>query len=96
MKAKRRHEKFKKRKRAERIIESWGFNYNWRNPGERKSKPPHKMVCKMADNLKACSCAMCCNPRRNGWGSHNGKTMKEVLADREVKEYNTFRSVNEA
>lgn len=37
------------------------------------------------NHLKGCSCLMCCNPRKNGWG-----TVKTRLTMQELKVYNSL------
>lgn len=39
------------------------------------------------DNICMCSCSMCCNPRHSGWEKCGGKTRKEVVVEREVREF---------
>jgi len=38
----------------------------------------HEQASRIRDNMKDCSCSMCCNPRHNGWVSNAEQlTMQE-------------------
>lgn len=69
--AERRHHKARMVARARELLERWGW-------------PNYQIVCKRwADNLKKCSCTMCCNPR-HGWESR--KTFQELRHELELRE----------
>lgn len=58
MRAIRRHHKERMRAKARRVArQSWNTPEKW---------VEHQAV-RHADNLKSCSCSMCCNVRRNEW-----------------------------
>lgn len=40
-----------------------------------------------ADHLKACSCEMCRNPRRSKWRRARGRTVQELQAIEELREW---------
>lgn len=52
----RRHQRERMIARAKQIIKGWGCSSDW----IEQAAP------RWADNMKKCSCWMCCNPRRNG------------------------------
>jgi len=47
----------------------------------------HEQLSRLADNLKPCSCDMCCNPRRSPWTTKLGK-----LTIQELKELEKWKS----
>jgi hypothetical protein len=73
----RRHHKFRMRKKARRIFNSWG-NSTWGD----YSHYSFLQEGKYADHLKSCSCHMCGNPRKF-W---NEKTRQELKAKLKTEE----------
>lgn len=73
----------KKEYAYKKIVNKWYFldGYlpgevsTFENQDERKTKRKVKAA-KLYKHPKVCSCAMCGNPRNNGWS--NGLTLKEV------------------
>lgn len=52
--------------RAKKVQKNWWGGYDY------TEEELDVAASKLADNIKNCSCSMCCNPRRNGWW-HDGK-----------------------
>lgn len=62
----RRHHRKRMIARATQIMKTWGNNSLWID----------QTACRWADNMKKCSCDMCCNPRK-----HVGPTIQELRFD---------------
>lgn len=57
---------------------SWYRGYCFRLwSGNSNVKDLKQFAARTANNLKNCSCSMCCNPRHNGWS--NAITKQEYL-----------------
>lgn len=80
--ANRRHHKERMKAKAKRIAGAiWGYALS----GFERDDIVENAV-KNADHLKACSCEMCCNPRRSGWVKGKGKTFKEIQAEDDLRD----------
>lgn len=83
--AQRLHDRARMYKKARKLQESW---WNWPNSigdplwggGNIDENTIHQAACKIRDNLKWCSCTMCCNQRRGAWNTSEMLTMQERRA----------------
>ena len=72
--AKRRHHKKRMKAKARKITgEIWGYSR-----GDTRRNDIVEDMVHNCDNLKVCSCDMCCNVRRNPWAK--GELTKQELA----------------
>jgi len=79
--AKRRYMKQKMKSKARKIAKYvWGWGTRYRDAWYDEERVNH-FACHAADNLKLCSCEMCCNPRR-----HGEKTMQERRMEESFRE----------
>lgn len=70
------------------IIETFWFA--WITKQEQMPKQEiHKIVSRHRDNMKMCSCWMCCNPRRSGRGK-NKLTFQEIRAKLTFDDWDKF------
>lgn len=61
------------------------YNKEKKKDFARKVMPYYEQAYKLADNLKHCSCDVCCNPRHNGY-SKQKLTIQEIHADKKLQE----------
>ncbi len=78
----RRHHKGRMKKHA-RFVAAVILRYG---AGDTRHDAVVESMVTQADHLKACSCQMCCNPRRCGWRRAQGKTRKELLVENDLRE----------
>jgi hypothetical protein len=61
LRRRRRNEKARKRRFARKVYSSWSW---WGTNTDKNREWVEQMVRSNADNMQACSCSMCGNPRR--------------------------------
>lgn len=77
--AERRHHKERVKKKIKRVIRSWWL--------DRTEEEVEHLGNKLADNPKVCDGPCCKNPRRSGWESSDGKTRKELMNEKDLKDF---------
>jgi len=75
--SKRRHNNWINKKKAKALIDRW-WGRNKNDPEDLKYK---QMVGCLSDNLKNCSCWVCCNQRHNQWAK---KKERLTMAERRM------------
>ena len=79
--AERRHHAARMYKRAKFIIETQWWFTDMESFLDETSRFNSTLTAKrMANNMKHCSCQMCCNVRRSNWAENNGLTLQEIKA----------------
>lgn len=68
----RRYQTWKKYRKALRVVNQRWYSVDY------TTEDTHRRASYIRDNLKDCSCSMCCNPRNNVWASNTERlTMQE-------------------